>query len=219
MTLPNLTELMGPSGTSFSVAAWVATTNVTSNNPILADWGQAAAGNRFVYWFSTANAGGTASQPRAQTRSSNTPNTDILARQVAVNVADGAFHHVAWTFDKPTKVLMTFLDGVQVDSFTSAQAVVDMLMSDSAVGTIGRKSDTNNYFVGNMDELWAFNRALTTAEVLDLRAFNTIAPVPEPASLWVLSVAAAGVLLRWRRRQPRSGPAAAISSSTTPATT
>src|SRR3954466_2806540 len=85
MTLPNLTELMGPSGTSYSIAAWVQTTNTASNNPVLADWGQATTTNRFVYWFSTQNATG-ASQPRAQARSSNSPNTDIIARQAATNV-------------------------------------------------------------------------------------------------------------------------------------
>src|SRR6476620_7300619 len=140
MTIPPLTEIAGPSGTSFSVAAWVQTTNATSNNPILADWGTATTTNRFTYWFSSNNSG-TASQPRAQFRSSNSPNTDIVARQATTNVADGTFHHVAWTWDKTSKLLTTYVDGAQVDTFTSAQAIVDILQSDSPLGTIGRKSD------------------------------------------------------------------------------
>ena len=192
------------------------TTNTTSNNPILADWGTAPAGtNRFVYWFSSQNAAtNTQSQPRAQTRSANVPtNVDIVARQAAVNVADGTFHHVAWTFDKPTRVLTTYVDGVQVDSFTSAQTNVDMVTSDSALGMIGRKSDTNNFFVGNMDELWVFNTTLTAGEVSSLFTTNA---VPEPTSLGTLGVAAAGALLQWRRRRLGRGPAAA--GPTTPAT-
>jgi Concanavalin A-like lectin/glucanases superfamily len=204
MTLPQLTELAGPSGTSFSVAAWVQTTNAASNNPILADWGTATTTNRFTYWFSSTNSG-TASQPRAQFRSSNSPNTDIVARQAAVNVGDGAFHHIAWTWDKPTKLLTTYVDGVQVDTFTSAQTNVDILPSDSALGMIGRKSDTNNFFVGTLDELWVFNRALTAGEVSGLFTANSIAAVPEPTSLGMLSAAAAGALLQWRRRRLASG--------------
>src|SRR5213078_2354378 len=116
-------------------------------------------------------------------------NTDIIARQAAVNVADNTFHHIVWTFDKPTKTLITYVDGTQVDTFTSAQASVDILQGDSPVGTIGRKSDTNNYFVGNMDELWVFNRPLTPAEVQSLRATNSI--VPEPATFGLLAAGAA----------------------------
>jgi hypothetical protein len=199
MTIPQLSEIAGPSGTSFSVAAWVQTTNATSNNPVLADWGTAATTNRFTYWFSSNNSG-TASQPRAQFRSSNNPNTDIVARQATTNVADGAFHDIAWTWDKPSKTLLTYVDGALVDTFTSAQAVVDILQSDSLLGMIGRKSDTNNFFVGNLDELWVFNRPLTATEVSRLFSANTISPVPEPTSLALLGVAAAGALVRWRRR-------------------
>jgi hypothetical protein len=201
MTIPNLTEIMGPTGSSYSIAAWIQTSNTTSNNPVLADWGTAAAGtNRFVYWFSTQNAASnTQSQPRAQTRSQNVPsNADIIARQPAVNVADNVFHHVAWTFDKSTKVLTTYVDGVAIDSFTSGAANVDIVESAAPLGTIGRKSDTNNYFVGNMDELWVFNRVLTADEVSSLHTTNAI---PEPASLAGLCVGAACALLRRRRAQ------------------
>jgi hypothetical protein len=201
MTLPQLTEIAGPSGTSFSVAAWVQTNNVTSNNPILADWGTATTTNRFTYWFSSANAvGNTESQPRAQFRSSNSPNTDIVARMVGANVGNNAFRHVAWTWDKPSKTLMTYVDGALVDTFTSAAAVADILASDSPLGMIGRKSDTNNFFVGNLDELWVFNRALTATEVASLRLSNSISAIPEPTSLAMLSIAAAGALLYRRRR-------------------
>jgi hypothetical protein len=76
---------------------------------------------------------------------------------------------------------------------------VNILPSDSAVGTIGRKSDTNNYFVGNLDELWVFNRPLALSEVQSLRSTNSI--VPEPAGLGPACAAAAGAALLRRPRQ------------------
>ena len=70
-----------------------------------------------------------------------------------------------------------------------------MVQSDAAVGTIGRKSDTNNYFAGNLDELWVLNQVLTPGEVESLRTTNTI---PDPASLSLATVAGAALLLRRR---------------------
>jgi PEP-CTERM motif len=54
---------------------------------------------------------------------------------------------------------------------------------------------------GNLDELWVFNRPLTATEVASLRLSNSISAVPEPTSLAMLGVAAAGASLQLRRRQ------------------
>jgi hypothetical protein len=202
MTFPNLTELMGPAAGSYSVSVWAATANTLSNNPILADWGTAPAGtNRFIYWFSVQNAtNNTEGQPRGQSRAANTPiapaNIDIFARNAPVNAAGLAMRHIVWTWDKSSHVLTTYLDGAVVDTFTSTAPSFDLLQSDSAVGTIGRKSDTNNYFNGSLDELWVVNQVLTPAEVESLRTSNTI---PEPASVGLAGVAAALLLLRRRQ--------------------
>jgi hypothetical protein len=64
MTFANLTELMGPTGPNYTIAAWVNTVNTADNNTILGDWGNAPAGtDRFIYWFSVNNTGGQG-QPR-----------------------------------------------------------------------------------------------------------------------------------------------------------
>jgi hypothetical protein len=105
-----LTELMGPAGPNYTIAAWVNTVNTATTTPILGDWGNAPAGtDRFIYWFSVNNSG-TQGQPRAQTRAQNLPaNDDIIARQPATNVAGGTWRHIAWTFDKGSATLKTYV--------------------------------------------------------------------------------------------------------------
>jgi hypothetical protein len=197
LTFSNLTELMGPEAGSYSVSAWAKTTNTASNNPILADWGNVSAGQRFVYWFSLTNANSNADAlPRGQSRAGNNPNIDIFARNAPVDVSDGQWHHVVWTWDKENTVLRTFVDGNLVDTNDTTPSSADMVMASSPIGAIGRKGDTNNYFVGSLDEIWVMEGVLTGDEVIALRDTNA---VPEPSSLGL--VAAAGLLLVARRRR------------------
>ena len=201
LSFPNLTELMGPAGGSYSVSAWVKTTNNTFNNPILADWGNAPSGTRrFSYWFSTTNASG-ASRPRGQSRAANTPvdpaNIDIFARTIpSGDVADDAWHHVVWTWDKANTVLRTYVDGTLADVNDVNPTSADLMVSASAIGTIGRKADDNRYFVGSIDEIWVVEGVLNIDEVLSLRDANV---VPEPSGLALLAVAGLPLLRRRSR--------------------
>ena len=176
MTFTNLTELMGPTGPSYTIAAWVNTVNTADNNTILGDWGNAPAGtDRFIYWFSVNNASGQG-QPRGQTRAQNLPaNDDIFARQPAVNVASGTWKHIAWTFDKGTATLRTYVDGALVDTQSGIAPPLNMTNSASSFGTIGRKADNNRYFVGGVDEIWVLDQVIDDAAVQVLFSSN-VAP-------------------------------------------
>src|SRR5829696_6545885 len=72
MDFPQLTEIAGPSGGSFTVASWakVPASATTEDLSILADWGNAPTNtNRFTYWFELDNVDTNAnSRPRAQMR-------------------------------------------------------------------------------------------------------------------------------------------------------
>lgn len=197
LNIPQLTELMGESGSSYTVAAWVNLEN-TGNNAILADWGNAAAGeDRFPYWFAVNGA-----RPRAHARFGTGNGTDMYARQVANTpenlVADGEWHHVAWTFDKEIGQLTTYRDGVQIDQFTAPGLSYDMMVGSSPIGSIGRKSDNNDMFVGAMDELWVFGAVLEPSQVQTLMTAN-VNPIPEPGSVALIGVGAALLALTRRR--------------------
>jgi len=176
MTFPNLTELMGATGPNYTIAAWVNTVNTADNNTILGDWGNAPAGtDRFIYWFSINNSGGQG-QPRGQSRAQNLPaNDDIFARQPATNVANGTWRHVAWTFNKSTATLKTYVDGGLVDTLSAIAPPLNMTNSASSFGTIGRKADNNRHFIGGIDEIWVLDEAIDDAAVQTLFAAN-VAP-------------------------------------------
>jgi hypothetical protein len=199
LTYDNLTELMGPAAQapSFTVAAWVNTSFSAANNSIVADWGNAPSGNRFAYWFSLQSG-----QPRMQSRASNAPNDDIVAFQTGSSIADGQWHHIAYVFDKPNASAFIYVDGNQAAQALSIAPPLDMLVAASAIGTLGRKADTDNNFIGSMDEVWIVDSALNAAEVNNLRSFNVI---PEPCIPGILTAGLAGLFMVRRRREPQGG--------------
>jgi hypothetical protein len=218
MSFPQLTEIAGPTGGSFTVAAWVNGANTTGNNTVLADWGNAAANtNRFTYWFDLSNVdSATRNRPRGQLRAANSPiaptNIDIISQTVSngpagtppnnsgiINVMDSTWHHVAWVWDKPNKTLKIYIDGLEALSAVSGQSGsnLDILPSASNVGAIGRKGDNNRYFSGLMDELWVTNFAMSPAEVNGLRTANLI---PEPSAVWLVALAIIGLHVRRHKR-------------------
>jgi hypothetical protein len=180
---PQIREIEGPTGGDFTIAAWVNTTQTTRSNTVLATWIAGGAANNFTYWFSLPNVDtNMASRPRGQFRSSNNPNDDIVAFTLPVgdptidNVADGVWHHVAWTWQKDIQTMHMFVDGVQSNPVVSTDAIVDILPSGSPVGHIGSKRDTNHYFQGSIDELWVFDSALDPAQITTLMTNNGFGP-------------------------------------------
>jgi hypothetical protein len=63
LSLPQLGEIAGPTGTSFTIGVWVNGPSTLGNNTVLADWGNASSGNRFTYWFDLANVDSNTANP------------------------------------------------------------------------------------------------------------------------------------------------------------
>jgi hypothetical protein len=219
MSFPQLTEIAGASGGDFTVAAWV---NVPpeavswDDNPIVADWGNAAANtHRFTYWFQLDNVDSNLGlRPRAQMRAANSPpdatNIDIIATTLSAAQAgtgggpttfdDSAWHHLAWVWTKAAGQMRFYTDGVFRASVTSSQtgSNLNLLVSDSPVGALGAKRDNNRYFRGAMDEVWVLDQALPDSYVLLLKEINDI---PEPSFLGIAALAMAGLLAGQHRRR------------------
>jgi hypothetical protein len=226
MSFPQLTEIAGASGGDFTVAAWVnVPPEVTSwdDNPIVADWGNAAANtHRFTYWFQLDNIDSNAGlRPRAQMRAANSPpdpnppgNIDIIATTLSSAQAgtgggpttfdDSTWHHLAWVWTKATGQMRFYTDGVLRHTQTSSQSGsnLNLLVSDSPVGALGAKRDNNRYFRGAMDEVWVIDQALPETLILMLKDVNSI---PEPSSLVIVAMALGGLLVGQHRRRRYEG--------------
>ncbi len=88
---------------------------------------------------------------------------------VGTSVADGQWHHVAVTWQSGT--LVVYQDGRQVATATLSGGTID----SGGVTVLGHKQTTlgggfapADAYIGDLDELAAFNRVLTPAEVLML---------------------------------------------------
>ena len=184
LQIPNLFEIMGPMAGGFTVAAWVNTTAVGQDNTILSDWV-----STHSYWFQLDNASSVDARPRAQIR--NPSGGDIIAATITdaeagqANLADGLWHHYAWTWNKGTATMTWYIDGVQRAVRTSAQtgSNLDLRVSSNANAHIGWKQDSNDHFSGELDELWVFDAALTPQQVESLKLTNVPFAQPEITTL------------------------------------
>ncbi len=85
---------------------------------------------------------------------------DLDATGLATNFLDGAWHHVATTYDGTTRRI--YLDGVQVAQDTPG--------TNGAAAANFRIGSTNNgeFFIGTLDDVAIYNHALSVSEVQSL---------------------------------------------------
>jgi hypothetical protein len=96
--------------------------------------------------------------------------------------------------------LVTYIDGQAASSYHPGARMpgIDLMVSDSPIGAIGRKANTNEYFVGSLDELWVFNNeVLSPGNVYGLYSFNDPTLTPEPTAVALLAFLVCG----WLRRR------------------
>jgi hypothetical protein len=80
-------------------------------------------------------------------------------------VWDGAWHHLAGTYDGVTVRL--YVDGVEQGTGTPATSAINYALADNNTFRIGgyRSSCVDFLFTGDIDEVQIFNRALTAQEI------------------------------------------------------
>lgn len=136
-------------GTSYTKAAWIKPTNLTGQRSIVSSVASTSTPDAFHLFRLNADA----------LQAGHGAVTVALAH--TGGLAAGVWAHVAVTYDAPTTTMRLYIDGVQVASSSSVAAipagagiVVGNYASSAIIG-----------FIGDMDDVQVYNRALTATEV------------------------------------------------------
>jgi len=139
---------------SFTVEAWIKPVN-TSGNPAIFMRGDSGGGNELFF--------GLLNNTTIDTVLDGTENTFAGA----VNFIDGAWHHVALTYDSSAGQLKAYVDGSQYGSTVSILKTLDFGGSDALIGADFDcfNGCLGNYFNGMIDDLRLWNVVRSAADI------------------------------------------------------
>lgn len=115
-----------------------------------------------------------------------------------ISVADNRYHHIAATIDDSTKTMRLYVDGNPdgMRTFTGTLLGNDRPVDIGAWWDGTLNSVYNREFVGGIDDVAIYNRALTQTEIGQLMNHS----IPEPSGLGILAGLSALRTSRRRRR-------------------
>ena len=164
VTIPNAQELKPK---KFSIAAWFKTTTNFADDGLIVDkggLGTDTSGNNMNYglWMtSSEKLRGGFETSSGSDRYATSPNT----------YNNGQWHHAVVTYDG-TSIVRLYIDGVQVAS-TSTSSLPEVNKHPLRIGSDSRIVD-DDLFIGNIDEVGIWDRALTTTEIANLKNSGTV---------------------------------------------
>lgn len=131
-----------------TMSLWFNTTDATARTRVLAGWGSVAGGTpQFVMYLNSAH------------KLEQSPGSGAYLITSPSTVNDGKWHHAALTYTGNT--LSMYLDGILIGTQISGALTTDQ----TVFGIGGLASATSVNFIGSIDEVALFNRALTSEEV------------------------------------------------------
>src|SRR5215203_3381345 len=148
---------------SFTVATWFKTTANFPDEGVMVNKGglgseSAGKNQNYGIWFTPSE--------RLQGGFETTGGTNRYITS-ANTYNDGQWHHGVVTFDNPNNIVRLFVDGVQIGTL-STTSNPDNTGSQPLRIAGNSQSLTEDFFVGQLDEVGVWNRALTSAEITSL---------------------------------------------------
>src|SRR5574339_50764 len=157
--------------TSFTVATWFKTTTNFPDEGVIVNKGglgseSAGANQNYGIWFTSSEKlqGGfeTTGGSNRYITSANTYN-------------DGQWHHGVVTFDNANDIVRLFVDGAQIGTL-STTSTPDNTGSQPLRIAGNAQSLVEDLFIGNLDEVGVWNRALNNTEITSLMNNGVFAP-------------------------------------------
>jgi len=148
---------------SFTAATWFKTTANFPDEGVMVNKGglgseNAGANQNYGIWFTPSE--------RLQGGFETTGGTNRYVTS-ANTYNDGQWHHGVVTFDNPNNIVRLFVDGIQIGTLSTASNP-DNTGSQPLRIAGNAQSLTEDFFVGQLDEVGVWNRALTSAEITNL---------------------------------------------------
>ncbi len=148
----------------FSVFVWVKSTWTAGSDAIISKYN--TTGNQRSWWLAVTDSG--------DIRATISPNGSYsgVAKDYQTNVAwlgDNEWHLVGFVFSSDD--LDISIDGIELttsDYTLTADNVVTTIHSGTASMEIGRNAGSSNYFAGNIDDAYIFDKRLTALEQMEL---------------------------------------------------
>src|SRR5688572_31998335 len=149
---------------SFTVATWFKTTGGWSDEGIMVNKGglgseSAGANQNYGLWFTSSDQLQAGFEVTGGSNRYITPSTNYL---------DGQWHHAVVTFDNPNNIVKLFVDGLQVGTLTTTSNPDNTGTQPLRIGENSQPPLGPDAFVGQLDEVGVWSRALTNAEVTSL---------------------------------------------------
>ena len=157
MTRPG-TDLSMPSSGAFTVMAWVNSSRKAS------PWESAIIGG-LGHYFIAVDANPTSQRFLAAAATTQSAAFDYRSATATAQLPAGTWHHVAETYDTASAKMIQYVDGKQVN----VTALTGNVSSMPVAVYLGCRKDTTvgQFFIGMLDEVVAYPRALSAAELSD----------------------------------------------------
>lgn len=177
----DLTATEGVSAVTWS--AWIKPTSLGDLRAILAKFykGTASGHQQFILEESNGTFGDNSGLIAAVSSTNGTGNDFVYTGSV---LTTGVWTHVAVVFDGSltgnTNRLKVYINGTQV-STTGTGSIPSTTQTTTSDFSIGASSDNIANFIGAIDDVRVYNRALSSTDVADLYAYTEAPPVTTPA--------------------------------------
>ena len=158
---------------SFTVATWFKTTANFVDEGVMVNKGglgseSAGANQNYGIWFLPSPS------ERLQGGFETTGGTNRYITS-AIDYNDGQWHHGVVTFDNTNNIVRLFVDGVQLGTLSTTSNPDNTGSQPLRIGG-NAQTLTEDFFIGQLDEVGVWNRALTNAEITNLKNNGVFAP-------------------------------------------